>query len=89
MEERRVLYKMLRDQFDLSRTGLLNLLQVTAGKDSWRYYAEQSIEVDAGLERSFLQELRTGRDLLQELRAVDATFHTFRKNVPREESDQR
>ena len=50
MEERRVLYHMLRDRFDLSRTGLLNLLQATAGKDSWRNYAQQDVELDTELE---------------------------------------
>ena len=89
MEERRVLYHMLRDRFDLSGTGLLNLLQATAGKDSWRNYAQQEVALDAELERSFVRELRSKHALVRELNAVDAIFHTFRQNVPWEESDRR
>ena len=84
-EERRVLYHMLRDRFDLSRTGLLNLLQATAFKDNWRHYAQQEVILDAELERLFVRELRCKPALLRELRAVDEVFYTFRKNVPKEE----
>jgi hypothetical protein len=88
MEERRVLYHMLREGFDLSRTGLLNLLQATAG-ERWRQYAEQEVELDEKLKRLFVRELRSRGDLVRELRAVDEIFHIHRKNVPWEESDRR
>jgi Helicase conserved C-terminal domain len=87
-EERRVLYQMLRDRFDLSRTGLLNLLQATVrDKDNWRKYAEDQIEIDAELERLFVRDLRSKPALLRELRKVDQEFHTYRPNVPREQMD--
>jgi hypothetical protein len=78
MEERRVLYHMLREEFDLSRTGLLNLLQGTAGKDRWRVYAEQQIELDRHLERLFQQKLRQDRGLLAKLRETAEEFHRHR-----------
>lgn len=87
-EERRVLFHMLRDRLDLTRTGLLNLLQATAGKDSWRDYAQQQIALDAELERSFVRELRSQHALVRELRAVDELFHTYRQNVPKDEFDR-
>lgn len=89
MEERRVLYRMLQDRLDLSRTGLLNVLQVTAGKDSWRSYVQQEISLDTVLEGLFLRELRSENDLLRELRVVDGIFHTHRQRVPWEESNRR
>ena len=88
MEERRVLYHMLREGFDLSRTGLLNLLQATA-RDRWRHYAEQQVELDEKLEKLFVRALRSKSELVRELRAVDEIFHIHRKNVPWEESNRR
>jgi Helicase conserved C-terminal domain len=88
MEERRVLYHMLREGFDLSRTGLLNLLQATAG-EGWRQYAEQTVELDEKLKHMFLKELRSQIKLVRELRDVDEMFHIHRKNVPWEENDRR
>ena len=88
MEERRVLYHMLREGFDLSRTGLLNLLQATAG-DRWRQYAEQEVDLDEKLEKLFVRALRAKPELVRELRAVDEIFHIHRKNVPWEESNRR
>lgn len=87
-EERHVLYQMLREKFHLSRTGLLNLLQATAG-EGWRAYAEQHVDLDEDLKRLFLRELRSRTDLLRELRAVDDLFHVHRRNVPWEENDRR
>jgi hypothetical protein len=87
-EERRVLYHMLREGFDLSRTGLLNLLQATAG-DRWRQFAEVHVDLDSGLEKLFVRALRAEPGLLKELRAVDEIFHIHRKHVPSEESDRR
>jgi hypothetical protein len=88
MAERRVLYRMLRDDFDLSRTGLLNLLQATAGKDRWRTYAEQPIELDRDLERAFHRELRQDRELLTKLREATEDFHRYR-DFTSEESSRR
>jgi hypothetical protein len=89
MEERRVLYHMLREGFDLSRTGLLNLLQATAGNDSWRKYAEQEVALDEKLKRLFVRELRSQHSTLRDLRAMVEIFHTHRQNVPWEESNRR
>jgi hypothetical protein len=88
MEERRVLYRMLRDGFDLSRTGLLNLLQGTAGKDRWRVYAEQGVELDPHLERLFQKQLRQDRSLLAKLRETAEEFHRHRE-FSWEESNRR
>jgi hypothetical protein len=88
MEERRVLYQMLRDGFDLSRTGLLNLLQGTAGKDRWRVYAEQPVELDPHLERLFQKQLRQDRSLLAKLRETAEEFHRHRE-FSWEESNRR
>ncbi len=88
MEERRVLYQMLRDRFDLSRTGLLNLLQATAGKDRWRVYAERPVEIDSELERLFLRDLRDDRATLAGLRETAEIFHRFR-DFTSDESNRR
>lgn len=88
MEERRVLYHMLREGFDLSRTGLLNLLQGTAGKDRWRVYAEQPVELDQHLERLFQKQLRQDRGLLSKLRETAEEFHRHRE-FSWEESNRR
>ncbi len=89
IDERRVLYRMLRDRFNLSRTGLLNLLQVTATKERWRSFAEQDVEIDAELGRSFRRGLNSHHQLLQELRELDEIFHTYRPNIPKEDSNRR
>ena len=89
MEERRVLYQMLRDRFDLSRTGLLNLLQATAGKDSWRNYAQQEVPWIRNWRGRLCGSCEPNPLSIRELRAVDEVFHTFRQNVPWEESDRR
>jgi len=88
MEERRVLYRMLREGFDLSRTGLLNLLQCRAGKESWRECAEQPVELDQHLERLFHRQLRQDKSLLEKLRQTAEEFHHYR-DFSREESDRR
>jgi len=88
MEERRVLYQMLRDRFDLSRTGLLNLLQATAGKDRWGVYAERPVEIDSELERLFLRDLRDDGSTLASLRETAEIFHRFRDFTP-DESNRR
>ena len=88
MEERRVLYHMLRENLDLSHTGLLNLLQATAG-ERWRDYAAQDIPLDNDLKRGFVRDLRSHQELLRELHQVDDLFHIRRKNVPWEENNRR
>jgi hypothetical protein len=78
MEERRLLYQMLREEVDLGRTGLRNVLQATAGRKRWRDYAEQRVEIDPDLKRLFLQELRGDRALLTNVQETVEVFHRAR-----------
>ncbi len=79
MEERRVLYHMLREGFDLNRTGLLNLLQAAARKEGWRKYAEKAVELDSELERLFQRQLQQDRRLLEELQETAEVFQRHRE----------
>jgi hypothetical protein len=88
MEERRVLYNMLREGFDLNRTGLVNLLQGTAGKERWRKYAEEPVEIDPELERLFVRELRREEKLLAQVQESAEVFHRSR-DFTAEESNSR
>ncbi len=75
MEERRVLYQMLRNGLRLPQTGILHLLQAAAGQRNWQEYAGKEISLNERLKQLFQKKLRQDQDLLAELRKAACAFH--------------
>lgn len=94
MGERAVLYRILRDRVDVSRGGLFNLLQATAGRPSWQWWAEEwQTKIDPGLADRFTRRVSRDAKLSGHLREACASFERFGKRVPKnlpwEETDSR
>ena len=99
MDERAILYQMLRylpwaqgtDQKQY-RTGLLNMLQATAGKESWRRKVGESDEwdLDDDLSVSFRKAVRDDSSgLYEKLKQCCWRFRKYRKNILREDNEFR
>ena len=95
VRERAILYRML---FYLPferklRTGLLNLLQAKAGKDSWRYRVnELSAErLDPDISLSFRESVLADEELYEKLENCCERFSRYRdwKNIPLDDSELR
>jgi len=64
MLERALLYRMLQGETWLNERGLLNLLQCSAGKDSWRHCAHSwPIPIDATLAGDFCKAIGSDSEL--------------------------
>ena len=98
-EERAIIYRMLlglrwsnngtkKQRF---KTGLLNMLQATAGIDGWRYRARnlKDDDLDYDLSVSFRRELQLQSDLYNDLKDCCWRFKRFRKHIPQVDSEFR
>ena len=91
VEERALIFKILRGaEWDVGR-GLLNMLQGTVQKrDNWKWWARRwSPEIDEGLASAFRTRVNQDRDLVVRLNACCETFRRIRKRFPRSESNER
>lgn len=83
LQERAVLYRILYNQFGIHKKGLFNLFQATAGRSSWRWWAnEWECEIDKDLKRSFLKALLQNNDLLKNLKKTCDKFQYYNFRVP-------
>ncbi len=83
MEERAVLYRILREHTDLPREGLFNLLQATAGRPSWAWWAKSwGARIDDDLADRFARRVKENGKLLGRLREACASFERFGDHVP-------
>ncbi|HEY5961598.1 MAG TPA: helicase-related protein [Polyangiaceae bacterium] len=84
-EERALLYRMLVEQAPGSPTALRNLLQATAGAESWQQYlawqVKNGLPFDGKLAESFLEQLQKDQ-LWDKLEQALNSFKRTRDNVP-------
>ncbi len=96
-DERAIVYRMLhglpfghdRRRAEL-RTGLLNLLQATAGHDSWRNRAKSpnAPELDPGISRAFLKAVLSDKEFYAQLKEGCSRFKRYRpKGVSQEDRE--
>jgi hypothetical protein len=90
-KERVLLFQVLADEPEISWGGLRNLLQATVHRENWERYLEDDLPIDAGLEETFLRELRADRDLWDRLveTARDFRWRTNRHRVSDELNQRR
>ncbi len=90
MDERAILYQMLWDlpwahgsRKRKYQNGLLNMLQATAGKDSWRAKVEVSDiwELDRDLAVAFRKKVRQDQDLYTDLKECCWYFRRYKENI--------
>ncbi len=86
-KERQLLYQMLHPRVDVSRKGLLRLLQGNAGS-GWFKDAESPLSFDNGIADTFFQAVRAASDIDKELAELCAFLHDGR-HVPRAEEKTR
>lgn len=99
-DERVILYQILcdlplgpdecRDRF---RSGLLNMLQATAGKESWRSNAERlkKESMDTDLSQDFRKQVVEDKKFCDDLKDCCERFFNYRDHglIPREDSELR
>jgi hypothetical protein len=99
-EERAIMYRMLFHMHwargkrrKLLRRGLLNMLQATAGKDSWRRRARNTRDedIDRDLAVEFRRVVAADTELYGDLKACCGQFHRYRDTdrIPWAERDLR
>lgn len=99
-EERAILYRMLYDlplaqnkRRKQLRTGLLNMLQATAGKDNWRAKARNlaAADLDADLAKTFRKSILADTELYESLKECCGYFARYRdyNRISPEESELR
>lgn len=83
VEERVVLFHLLKDSVGRN-TGLMNLLQMSVGKDRWRWLVRRKPPLDGTIEKSFLASYsESGLDVeVNDL--IDGWFWRHRKTWPHE-----
>lgn len=81
MDERVLLYHLLRRDLGLRDVGLLNLLQGSAGKDSWRRYVRSKPVYDAGLADEFRRSVAQDAVLMARLAEACERFRRARSKV--------
>jgi len=82
IEERAVLYRILRNESWLDIYGLLNLLQGGAGRNNWLWWAQEaSLKIDEELAGDFISALRKDRELKERLKEACFDFRYFRHNM--------
>lgn len=88
-EERVILYHLLSSRPG-SKTALRNLLQATAGKDSWeRSITDEASTLDSTLTNRFLTALANDAALCAQLDDGLARFARYREHPPWEDNDVR
>lgn len=98
-DERAILYRMLYDlplaqneRRKRLRTGLLNVLQATAGKKNWRAKAKNlpAEDLDSDLSKAFRRAVREDNELYADLKEGCERFARYRDyRIPWEDSDLR
>lgn len=83
-EERRLIYQMLHPKADVSRRGLVRLLQANAGQ-GWFQEAEVPVTFDAAIADKFYRALRTVPAVCAELEEICVIFHDRRRTPSAEQ----
>ena len=90
MQERAVLFRMLREEDWIKEAGLLNALQGSAGRKSWAACAYDWIfELDADLAEGFRKELRSDSEFRERVADVCSRFVLYRDHVPNGDNEPR
>lgn len=90
VEERALIFRILQQQLSVRKTGFLNVLQCTAGKDNWRRTARQKgSEIDTELAAAFTEAVLATEGLLEDLDDACNRFAWFRKHIPAEDNQLR
>ena len=100
VQERAILYQMLyllpwgkKNSRKKLRTGLLNMLQATAGKDNWRAKAKRlsHAELDADLSRAFRRAVLAEKELYSGLKDCCKRFMRYReyRRINKDDSELR
>jgi hypothetical protein len=91
VEERALIYRMLRQEpWNVGR-GLLNLLQATVTvRDNWLWWVNKwNVKIDADLARSFRDRVASMEELTERLQAWCAQFKRWRKSFPQGANEER
>lgn len=98
MKERALIYRMLRDGWDMKGASLRNLLQSEAGVDSWKWYidrldseiAAKKVKINSNLAHLYLEELEKEK-LQQRVKDLMERFPRCKQkqNVPYEDRQKR
>lgn len=91
VEERALIYKMLRGaDWDVS-LGLMNMLQASVqNRENWKWWAMHwEPPIDDALAEAFRTKVNEDTKLVERLNTCCAAFHRFRKHVPSSDSEVR
>jgi len=91
VEERALIYRMLRKEPWNTGKGLLNLLQGTVqNRDNWFWYIDKwNVKIDANLAQSFRDRVSNNIHLIERLQDCSEKFKRFRKHIQDIESKAR
>jgi len=92
VNERAVIYRILRDEAWVPSRGLRNLMQCMMGKANWRWWAEDwPVDIDGGLAEEFRRVVRENAPLRERILDVCHRFRRrkMRKHVPAVDSNRR
>lgn len=90
IKERALIYRMLRDGWDMKSASLRNLLQGDAGIDSWHYWTERIFdeEINNGLVERYLAELER-ENTRSKVETLMGRFPRCKENVPYQDRQDR
>ena len=87
-QERVLLYYLLEDRVS-RRTGLMNLLQMGAGKDNWRWLLQWQPPLDASISKKFCESYeRLGLNVEVDA-LIEEYFYRYRKSWPEDAKQKR
>lgn len=91
MDERALLYRLLEEEWGFGRrTGPINLLQCSAGKDNWRRYLKSFTgSIDQELKSGFIEAIRSRSDIRERFLGLAERFQYFRKHLPGDDQKDR
>ncbi|MBN2056915.1 helicase, partial [bacterium] len=91
VEERALLFKILKGSAWNAGPGFFNMLQATVqNRDQWKRWAEEwEPRIDEELAAAFCSEISADHDFIDRLNACCEAFHGYREQIPRAESDER
>lgn len=80
VEERALIYRMLRREPWIAGKGLLNLLRATVTRKNWLWYAhEWKVNIDEALAQAFKERVRANENLVSRLGECCERFRRLRK----------
>lgn len=91
VDERAIIYRMLRKEPWNVGKGLLNLLQGTVSvRDNWLWWVDKwNTKIDADLARIFRHRVESMEVLTKRLNICCTQFKRFRKHIPKAEHEER